>query len=101
MINKHTALTIVLLTALAAGSATVSAAPAAPTTLTPAGQKIEASLASQLASLKTELSTSVPAVDEAKKSALLASREAVKKAKAEAAAAQQPLDKIEEVCRYS
>ena len=77
-------------------SATVSAAPnpAGPTTLAPAGQKIEASLAAQLASLKTELSTSVPAVDEAKKSALLAAREAVKKAEAEAAAAQQPLDKI-------
>ena len=39
--------------------------------LAPSGQKVEASLASQLQSLKTELSNAVPTVDEAKKSALL------------------------------
>ena len=92
--NIHTALTIVLLTALAAGSATVSAAPAAPTLLTPAGQHFEAAYAEQLKALQAEISKVVPTVDEGKNSALQAAREAVKKAKADIAAAQQPLDNI-------
>lgn len=96
MIKNHTALTIVLLTALAAGSATVSAAPdpAAPTALTPAGQQLEAACAEQLKALQAEISKVMPTVDEDKNSALEAAREAVKKAKADIAAAQQPLDNI-------
>ncbi len=85
-----------ILTVTVGGLTTTWAAkpPAPVVALAPGGQKIEASLAAQLASLKTELSKSVPAVDEANKSALLAAKEAVKKAKAETAAAQQQLGKI-------
>jgi predicted nucleic acid-binding Zn-ribbon protein len=79
---------------MAAGSASVSAAPATPTALTPAGQQLEAAYAEQLKALQAEISKVVPSVDEGKNSALQAAREAVKKAKSDIAAAQQPLDKI-------
>ena len=72
----------------------LAAAPAAPTTLTPAGQPLEAAYAEQLKALQAEISKVVPTVDEGKNSALQAAREAVKKAKADIAAAQQPLDNI-------
>ena len=85
-----------ILAVMAGGLTCTWAAPqAAPATaLAPSGQKMEASLAAQLQSLKTELTKTVPAVDEAKKSALVAAREAIKKANAGVVAAQQPLDKI-------
>ena len=85
-----------ILAVMAGGLTCTWAAPqAAPATaLAPSGQKMEASLAAQLQSLKTELTKAVPAVDEAKKSALLAARESIKKANAAVVAAQQPLDKI-------
>lgn len=82
------------LVVMAAGSASVSAAPATPTALTPAGQQLEAAYAEQLKALQAEISKVVPSVDEGKNSALQAAREAVKKAKSDIAAAQQPLDKI-------
>ena len=72
----------------------LAAAPAAPTTLTPAGQPLEAAYAEQLKALQAEISKVVPTVDEGKNSALQAAREAVKKAKADIAVAQQPLDNI-------
>ncbi|MFM7180815.1 MAG: hypothetical protein ACKO2G_05050, partial [Verrucomicrobiales bacterium] len=74
---------------------TWAAKPAPPAAvLSEEGQKIEADLAARLASLKAELAKSVPSINETQKSTLLAAREAIKKAKADLAAAQQPIDKI-------
>ena len=86
-----------LLAALALGlshaSAATRAGPATP--LTKAGEELFAKYSAMLTALQAEIAKAVPAVNERKKAAFQAAREAVKKARADVNAAQQPLDKIE------
>jgi hypothetical protein len=84
-----------LLAVTATGVFVASAAGAVQETpLSAAGEKLAARYAEMLTALRAEIAQAVPAVDEQKKAAFQAAREAVKKAKADVAAAQQPLDKI-------
>ena len=76
------------------GSAATTPKPEA-VALTESGEKLRAQYAATLAALQAEITQAVPGVDEPKKSAFLQAREATKKAKAEANATQQPLDKIQ------
>ena len=68
------------------------AAPQTP--LTESGQKLQKRYAGMLTKLRTEISKSVPAVNEQRKSAYLKAREAEKAAEAEVKAAQQSLGKV-------
>lgn len=63
--------------------------------LTEAGQKLSVRYAELLQQLKAQIAKAMPTVDEQKKSALQKARDAVKKAVAEANAAQQPLNKVQ------
>jgi hypothetical protein len=85
-----------LLTLLAMGQPLAwAASPAAPPTEeNQAGQKLETEYDTRLKSLRAEIAAALPGVDESRKAAFQAAREAVKKAKADVNAAQQPLDKI-------
>jgi hypothetical protein len=72
-----------------------AAAPAtAPTEQNQVGQTLEAEYDARLKSLRAEIVAALPVVDESKKAAFEATREAVKMAKADVSAAQQPLDQI-------
>ncbi len=83
----------VLLGILAAISVGSAAAPAlAP--LPPAGEKLQAKYSAMLTALKAEIAKSVPKINEQQQAGLLKAQEAVKKASAEANAAQQSLGKI-------
>ena len=86
-----------LLTAMAIGVATVSAAPkAAPETpLSNAGNKLLSKYEDQLKSLQTEIEKVLPKIDGQNKSALQKASEAIKAAEAEAAAAQLALGKVQ------
>jgi len=80
--------------AMATWSSSYGAPPvAAP--LTEVGEKLQARYAGMLTELKADIGNAVPTVDEQKKSAFLAAREDVKKAKAAVGAAQKPLDEIQ------
>ncbi|MCX6879940.1 MAG: hypothetical protein NTW21_39985 [Verrucomicrobia bacterium] len=70
-------------------------ATAAPS-LSPAGRQLESKYAATLKGLQEEIARALPTIDEAKKAAFVAGREAVKKAEAAVTAAQQGLEKIEE-----
>lgn len=86
------------LAALAAVPSTASAAPKkaeAGIQLTEAGKQLEAKYAAELTALQSEIATALPAVPEQKSAAIQSAREAVKKATAEANAAQQSLGKIQ------
>jgi len=63
--------------------------------LSEAGEKFLARYSETLAALRAEISKAVPAVNERKKAALQEAREAVRKATAEANAAQQALNQIQ------
>jgi hypothetical protein len=65
------------------------------TPLTEMGQKLLAQYADMLQSLKAEITPALPVADERKKAAFQEAREAVKKATAEATAAQQSLGKVQ------
>lgn len=67
-----------------------------PVTLTETGEKLKAQYAATLAALQAEIAKALPAVGEGRKAALPAAREAFRKAEADVAAAQAPLNKIEE-----
>ncbi|MFO0866115.1 MAG: hypothetical protein U0744_15955 [Gemmataceae bacterium] len=67
---------------------------APPTTLTAGGEALRMRYAETLGTLQSEISKALPEVSETKKVAYQAAREAVKKAMAEANAAQQRMDKI-------
>ena len=84
---------VVVALSLLSASAAEKAAPETP--LTEAGQKLFAQYADMLKGLAAEVSKSLPVADERKKAAFQEAREAVKKATAEANAAQQPLNKIQ------
>ena len=84
---------VVVVLSLLSASAAEKAAPETP--LTEAGQKLFAQYADMLKGLAAEVSKSLPVADERKKAAFQEAREAVKKATAEANAAQQPLNKIQ------
>jgi hypothetical protein len=87
-----------LLAALAASLGTASAAPkkAEPgIQFTEAGKQLEAKYAATFTALQAEIAKALPAAPEQKKAALQSAREAVKKATAEANAAQQSLGKIQ------
>jgi hypothetical protein len=96
MKEKSFSALLTLLVVMAMGVAAVSAAvpKAVEIQLTAAGQKLEAQYAEQLKALKAEITGLLPVIDERKKAAFQAAREAVKKARADVNAAQQPLDKI-------
>jgi hypothetical protein len=78
---------------LSIGSATAKPKQAA-VSLTPEGQKLEKQYESTFKSLQTEITSSLPSMNERKKSALLSASEAVRKATAEADAAQKGLGAI-------
>jgi len=86
-----------LLAVLALGLSDVAAAgkaaPQAPLTAT--GEKLQAQYAATLTALQAEIAKALPVVDEPKKAAFLKARDAVKAVTAEAAAAQQPLGKLQ------
>jgi len=63
--------------------------------LTEAGEKLHSRYAEMLSGLQAEIAKVIPVVDENMKTAFLAAREAVKKAKVAVKAAQDPLDKIQ------
>jgi hypothetical protein len=90
-----------LVIGLALGAGNAAAAPrakAAPdgAPLTEAGEKLAAGYAATLTELQTEIKSSLPAVDPQKVAALQAARTALKKATADAAAAQKPLDQVKQ-----
>ena len=73
----------------------LAAAPAAPTTLTPAGQQLEARYADQLKALRAEIEKALPKIDDQQKAALQKARDALKAVEADASTAQQSLNKIQ------
>jgi len=79
----------------AAHAADKGAKNAAPSTLTPAGEKLLAKYTTQLAELRAQIAKSLPAIDESLQVNLQKARDAVKKAEAEVNTAQQPLNKIQ------
>lgn len=98
MIGNHIVLKIGFLAVIAAGLPAASAAPkkAEPgIQLTEAGRQLESKYAAERTALRAEIAKALPAVAEQKKAALQSAREAVKKATAEASAAQQSLEKIQ------
>lgn len=87
--------------ALTIGGSEAAAADKAPRTpaiapLTSVGEKLQARYAAMLAGLKAEVAKAVPTVDEPQKAAFRKAREAVKKAEADANAAQQALIKVQQ-----
>ncbi len=62
--------------------------------LTATGKQLEAKYAAMLATLKGDISKSLPRVDEQKKSALQKTRDALKKAEADASSTQEPMGKV-------
>ena len=86
------AITTIWVASTLASPAAPKAAPAP--ALSPSGQQLEATYAERMKALQAEIAKALPAVDEAGKSSLESARAAVKKAKADVATAQQPLDKI-------
>lgn len=76
------------------GTGAMAAAKPDPVTLTPEGEKLQARYAATLSTLQAEIAKVVPSSNEQKKAALLQAQEAVKKATAEANAAQQNFGKI-------
>ena len=98
MIRNTIVLTIVLLAVMAASLGTAAAAPKKVEPgiqLTEAGKQFEAKYAAMLTSLQAEITKALPAVAEQKKAALQQAHEAVKRATAEANAAQQSSGKIQ------
>lgn len=91
----HLARGIALGICIALGVGTASAAPKpGQPALTATGEKLQAQYQATLTALKAEIVKSLPAVPEQKKAACQAARGAVKKAKADVHAAQQPLGKL-------
>ena len=95
--NKTLPSITVLMTVASLGVATMStAAPkAAEIQLTAPGHKLERKYADQLKSLQAEIDRSLPRIDDSKRTALVKAGEAVKKAEADANAAQQSLGMIQ------
>jgi len=78
------------------GAGAVVAAPKAPPApLSERGQELQAKYAVELSALQAEMAKAIPAFDPAKKAAFDQASAAVRKASAEADAAQQPLKKIQ------
>lgn len=83
---------VVVLTAAVAGAADKQASP--PASLSAAGQKLEADYATQLASLKAEVTKALPVVDAAAQAAYLAARQAEVEAKADLADTQNRIGEL-------
>lgn len=99
MFENKTLRLIGLLTTLTAAPAIATAAPkkAEPTAqLNESGRQLEARYAATLAALKPEISKALPVVPEQKKAALKQAQEELKKAEANANAAQEPMTKVKE-----
>lgn len=83
-----------VITSLIFGPSAGFAAPPAPAALTAAGQALEAKYAEQLKTLQAGIAKAIPAVEPGKLAALQTAQEELKKAKADVAAAQKPIDQI-------
>jgi hypothetical protein len=94
MNRKHRAGTVGLLGICVTLGLAVAAPGQAPS-LAPAGEQLLAQYATALKDVQAEITKAVPPVNEPKKAAFQAAREAVRKAQADVADAQAPFDKIE------
>jgi len=85
---------VALSVAFGAGSALAAAPKPEPVALTVTGEKLQARYAAMLSDLQAEITKSLPQVNQQKKAAFQAAREAVQKAQAAAAAVPDPAGKI-------
>ncbi len=93
--KQHLARGILLGICIVLGVGSVLAAPETKQSpLTPTGEKLRAKYGASLTALRAEIAKALPSVPERMKSEFQAARQAVKKAKADVGAAQQPLNKV-------